>query len=84
MINFPGSSVVKNPPASAGNADSIPDLGRPPGEGNGKAASVLAWEILQAEELDGLQSMRSQKVKHSLVIEQQQHQKIAYGITLTG
>ena len=28
---FPGGSVVKNPPASAG---SIPESGRPPGEGN--------------------------------------------------
>jgi len=84
MINFPGGSVAKNPPASAGNADSIPDLGRPPGEGNANTTSVLAWEILRAEEFDGLQSMRSQKVKHSLVTEQQQHQKIAYGITLTG
>ena len=56
----------------------------PPGEGNANAANVLAWEILRAEEFDGLQSMRSQKVKHSLVTEQQQHQKIAYGITLTG
>ena len=30
-----GGSVVKNPPANAGNTDSIPDLGRFPGEGNG-------------------------------------------------
>ena len=26
--------MVKNPPASAGDAGSIPDLGRSPGEGN--------------------------------------------------
>ena len=34
---FPGGSVVKNPPANAGNAGdmgSIPGLGRSPGEGN--------------------------------------------------
>ena len=43
----------------------------------------LPGEILHVEEPDGLQSMRSQRVKHSLVIEQQ-HQKIAHGITLTG
>ena len=43
MINFPGGSVVKNLLASAGNADSVPDLGRHPGEGNGNASSVLAW-----------------------------------------
>ena len=35
---FPGGSVKKNPPANAGDtgdARSIPDLGRSPGEGNG-------------------------------------------------
>ena len=32
---FPGGSVVKNPPASAGNVDSIPGLGRSPRVGNG-------------------------------------------------
>ena len=34
-VDFPGSSAVKNPPASAGNAGSIPESGRSPGEGNG-------------------------------------------------
>ena len=35
---FPGGSVVKNPPANAGDtgdAVSTPGLGRSPGEGNG-------------------------------------------------
>ena len=32
---FPDGSVVKNPPTSAGNVDSIPGLRRSPGEGNG-------------------------------------------------
>ena len=32
---FPGVSVVKNLPANAGEARSIPDPGRPPGGGNG-------------------------------------------------
>ena len=32
---FPGGSVVKNLPASAGDASSVPGLGRSPGEGNG-------------------------------------------------
>ena len=34
-MGFPGRSVVKNPPAIAGDAGSIPGLGRFPGEGNG-------------------------------------------------
>ena len=32
---FPGSSVVKNPPANAGDLGSICGSGRFPGEGNG-------------------------------------------------
>ena len=35
-IRFSGSSVVKNPPANAGDVGSIPELGRFPGGGNGK------------------------------------------------
>ena len=33
--SFPGGSVVKNLPANAGDAGSVPELGRSPGEGNG-------------------------------------------------
>ena len=35
-LGFPGGSVVKNLPAKAGDAGSIPGSRRPPGEGNGK------------------------------------------------
>ena len=35
LKGFPGGSVVKNPPANAGDPGSIPGLGRSPGEGNG-------------------------------------------------
>ena len=34
-MGFPGGTVVKNPPANAGDADSIPGSGRSPGVGNG-------------------------------------------------
>ena len=34
---FPGGAVVKNLPANAGDAGSIPGLGRSVGEGNGHA-----------------------------------------------
>ena len=34
-MGFPGGSVVKNSPASAGNMCSVPGWGRSPGEGNG-------------------------------------------------
>ena len=33
---FPGDSMVKNRPANAGDLGLILELGRPPGEGNGK------------------------------------------------
>ena len=45
---FPGGSVVKKPPANAGDAgdtSSILDLGRSPREGNDNHSSSLAWEI---------------------------------------
>ena len=34
-MGFPDGSVVKNPPANAGDMSSIPASGRAPGEGNG-------------------------------------------------
>ena len=34
-MSFPGGSVVKNLPANAGDAGSIPQSGRSPREGNG-------------------------------------------------
>ena len=35
-------------------------------------SSILAWEIPWMEEPDGLQSMESQRVKHSWVTKQQE------------
>ena len=35
LFSFPGGSVVKNPPANAGDTGSIPGLERSPGEENG-------------------------------------------------
>ena len=35
FLSFPGGSVVKNPPANAGNARSVSGLGRSPEGGNG-------------------------------------------------
>ena len=34
-LGFPGGSVVKNPPANAGDVGLISGSGRSPGEGNG-------------------------------------------------
>ena len=35
-IYLPVGSVVKNMPANAGDVGSVPELGRSPGEGNGR------------------------------------------------
>ena len=57
-VGFPGGSVVKNPPANAGDTEdvgSIPALGRSPGGGNGdplqysclgKSMDRGAWEVV--------------------------------------
>ena len=57
-LGFPGGSVVMNPPANAGDVDSIPGLGRAPGGGNATHSSIL-WKISWTEEFGELQSMES-------------------------
>ena len=42
---FPGGSVVKNPPASIGDAGSIPGSGRSLEKEMATHSSILAWEI---------------------------------------
>ena len=68
LMGFLGGAVVKNSPASAGDArdlGSIPGSGRSPGGGNGNPLQYLDWEIPRTEEPGGLQSMGSQKVEHN-------------------
>ena len=49
-MSFPGGSVVKNPPANAGDLSSIPGLGRSSGERHGNPHhSILAWRIPRTE-----------------------------------
>jgi len=57
---LPGGSVVKNPPANAGDMGSVPGLGRAPGGGNSKPLQYSCLEILWTEEPDNLQYIRSQ------------------------
>ena len=49
-MGFPGGSVVKNPPANAGDEGSGPGSGRAPGEGNAIHSNILAWKIQWTEE----------------------------------
>ena len=58
---FPCGSVVKDPPANAGDVGSTPGLGRLPGEGNSNPLQYSCWKIPWTEEHGRLQSMRSQK-----------------------
>ena len=46
----------KQSACNAGDLDSIPGLGRSPGEGNGNHSSILAWKILWIEEPAGYSS----------------------------
>ena len=57
--------MVKNPPAMQETWD--PTLGQedPLEKEMATPSSILAWEIPWMEEPDGLQSMESQRVKHS-------------------
>ena len=61
---FPGSSMVKNLPAhagDAGDAGSIPGWEDPLKEEVATHSSILAWEISWTEEPGELQSMGSKK-----------------------
>ena len=53
---FPGGSVVKNPPAKAGDMGLIPGLGRFPGEENGNPLQYTYLGNSTNRELGGLQS----------------------------
>ena len=68
LLGFPGGAVVKNLPASAGDAGdpgSIPGLGRSPGVGMATHSSILAWKIPRTEKPGGLQSKGLPRVRHN-------------------
>ena len=62
--------MVKNSPANAGDADSIPGSGRSPGGGNATHSSILTCRIPWTEEPGGLQSMESQRVERNSATKQ--------------
>ena len=64
---FPGGLVVKNPPADAGDACSIPGLGSSPGGRNGNLLQFSYLETPWTEELGGLQSVHGVKKNQTLV-----------------
>ena len=62
--------MIKNLPANAGDAGSIPGQEDPLEEEMATHSSILAWEIPWTEEPGGL-SMGSQRLRHDLVTKQQ-------------
>ena len=67
--SFAGSSVVKNPPANAGDAGSIPELGRSPGEGTGNPLQYSGKSHRQRS-LVGYSPWGRKRVGHDLATKQ--------------
>ena len=67
---FPGGSVVKKPPASAGDSGSIPRWEDSLEKQMETHSNILAWEIPWTEKPKRLQSMGSQRVRHDLATKQ--------------
>ena len=64
MLGFPGGSDSNESAYNAGDLDSVPGLGRSPGEGNGYPLPIfLPGEFHGQRSLGGLQSMGSQRVR---------------------
>ena len=72
QLGFPGGTVVKNLPANAGDLGSNPGSEDPLEKEMATHSNILAWEMPWIEEPGGLQSMGSQRVGHTLAIEQKQ------------
>ena len=60
-MGFRGGSVVKNPPANAGDVSSIPGSGKPPAEGNSNPLQYSCLGNPMDRGVWQLQSMGSQK-----------------------
>ena len=70
--SFPSGSAVKNPPANAGDSNSIPGSGSSPWRRKWKPTqSSCLW----TDDPGRLQSMGSQRVRHKLATEQQTKQQ---------
>ena len=63
IINEIFGSVGKESACTAGDPDSIPGLGRSPGEEMATNSSILAWRIPWTKEPGRLQSMGLQRVE---------------------
>ena len=62
-MGFPCGSDDEESACNAGDLDSIPGLGRYPGEGNGNPLQFSCLEIPWTEESDGLHFRGSQRIR---------------------
>ena len=72
-MGFAGGSAVKNPPANAGDMNSIPGPGRSPGEGNGKPLQYSCLENPMDRGVwwatfDGVAKSRTRLSTHTLLL----------------
>ena len=71
-MGFPDGSVMKNLPASAGEASLTPGLGRSPGEGNDNP-NILAWKSHGQRSLVGYSPWGRKRVRNDLASKHQQY-----------
>ena len=64
-LGFPGGSVVKNPPANAGDMGSIPGSGRSPGLESGNTLQYSCLENPMDRGALWLQFTELQRVRHN-------------------
>ena len=67
MLGFPGSSFVKNLPADAGDASTIPEPRKSPGEGNG---NPLQYSCLENPIDTGYSAWSCKRVGYDLATKQ--------------
>ena len=77
-MGFPDGSVMKNLPASAGEASLTPGLGRSPGKEMATHSIIFAWRTPWTEEPGRLQSMGSQRAGHDWVMTNMDMQAYGY------
>ena len=65
-MDFPGGSVIKNPPVMQEMRVQSQGQEDPLERETANHSSILAWRIPWTEESGGLQSMQSQRVGHDL------------------
>ena len=72
-MGFPGGSLVKNPPANAGDLGSIPGLGRSHGGRNGNPLHYSCLGNPMDRGAWHATVWRSQRVRHGLATKQQKN-----------